>query len=303
MFNALHVLIPTHGRLDLLNRTLTSLAACEKPVGYRETVVVENGSRAGAEAVVQSHCKTLNARYIHVPQANKCNALNEALETIEDGLVVFLDDDIRLHPSTLTAYAEAAEGVHSGQYYGGPFGVDYEEEPPAWLIEYLPPSAKGWGTENGEPVAKWNLSFFLGFNWACFAEDIRDCGGFDPQFGPGAVGGGDESDVQKRLREGGTEPVYISQALVWHYVPAERCSPSWILERSFRHGVSWGVSRNDEGGWFGLKRWMINGYAYHGLRFLKFSMLKDERNRFDALYRIQKYKGVMFGFRKRFAHT
>ena len=46
------VLIPTHGRPTLLGRTLASLGACRLPAAYAETVVVENGSRAGAEAVV-----------------------------------------------------------------------------------------------------------------------------------------------------------------------------------------------------------------------------------------------------------
>ena len=63
----LSVLIPTHGRPTLLGRTLASLAACRLPEGYREAVVVENGSRAGAEAVVAEAARAhpgLRLRYL-----------------------------------------------------------------------------------------------------------------------------------------------------------------------------------------------------------------------------------------------
>ncbi len=40
--------IATSGRSDLLKRTLNSLAGCQLPAGYAETVVVENGTPAGS---------------------------------------------------------------------------------------------------------------------------------------------------------------------------------------------------------------------------------------------------------------
>lgn len=40
---SLTILIPTHGRPALLERTLESLVACRLPESYFETVIVENG--------------------------------------------------------------------------------------------------------------------------------------------------------------------------------------------------------------------------------------------------------------------
>ncbi|NNF57144.1 MAG: glycosyltransferase, partial [Rhodothermaceae bacterium] len=107
----LTVLIPTHGRATLLARTLDSLAECDRPDAYRETVVVENGPPAGARDLVARAAEAhpgLRLRYLHVERANKSHALNEALATVEQGLVVFFDDDVRLSPGVLVAYAEAA---------------------------------------------------------------------------------------------------------------------------------------------------------------------------------------------------
>ncbi len=49
----LTVVIVAHGRPDLLERTLTSLAACDLPACYRRCLVIENGRRCGVEEVVR----------------------------------------------------------------------------------------------------------------------------------------------------------------------------------------------------------------------------------------------------------
>jgi GT2 family glycosyltransferase len=206
-------------------------------------VVVENGSRDGVEDVVGEIATArpdLRLRYMHVEWGNKSHALNEALTTICDELVVFFDDDVRLSPGVLEAYAEAASGVESGLYYGGPFGVDYEERPAEWLTTYLPLSARGASPENGEWV---EAGWFLGFNWAAFTQDLLHVGMFDTDYGPGAPSGatGQESDMQRRLKEYGVRPGLVPGALVWHYVPKQRCTPQWVLGRKYRAGLETGL--------------------------------------------------------------
>ena len=51
---------------------------------------------------------SLDARYLFESAGNKSKALNTALAQIGEGLVVFLDDDIRVGPDLLEVYAEAA---------------------------------------------------------------------------------------------------------------------------------------------------------------------------------------------------
>lgn len=251
----LTVLIPTHGRPTLLGRTLASLAGCRLPEGYRETVVVENGARAGAEAVVDEAAQAhphLRLRYLHVAWANKSHALNEALQTVEGGLVVFFDDDVRVAAGVLEAYAEAARlHPNGGAFYGGPVRIDYELHPPAWLIPHLPHSARGYelsdrGTMSDE---------YLGFNWAAFVSDIMEAGGFDPQYGPGSPTGarGQESDMQQRMRARGVGPYDVPAAIVWHYVPRERSTLRWMLGRCYQQGISRNL-RNGRGfGFVGLQ--------------------------------------------------
>ena len=255
----MRVVIPTHGRPTLLGRTLRSVAACDRPDSLAEVVVVENGSRDGAEAVVAEVAAgtadgpggPLPCRYAHRARANKSDALNAVARDLADrgrgrDLLVFLDDDVRLAPATLTAYAAAHAAAEAGEdangggaFFCGPMGVDYEigGDPPAAAVPLLPPSAVGWAWEGGpvvdEPVA-------MGCNWAAPAETLLACGGFDERFGPGGTSGGrgQETDMQARLLAAGVTGRYVPDAKVWHHVPADRCDVAWLLDRAYAMGLS-----------------------------------------------------------------
>jgi glycosyltransferase involved in cell wall biosynthesis len=238
----IRVVVPTHGRPVLLRRTLESVANCKLPGDYHETIVVENGVQSGAEAVVremQTVHPHLRMRYMHVESANKSNALNEALLTIVEGLVVFLDDDVRVAREMLVSYADSAARNPAGSFFGGPVSIDYERTPRDWVKGVLPLSATGYelddrGVMTGE---------FLGFNWAARVEDLKAVGLFDPNFGPGSPSGarGQESDMQTRLRELGLQDVGVEGARVWHYVPRDRSTFRWAFGRRYRMGISSGI--------------------------------------------------------------
>ena len=120
--SALVVIIATSGRPDLLTRTLESLGKCTLPPGFAETIVVENGPASGAKQVVESGPPVLNLRYLYLAHGNKSAALNAALETLGDCLIVFTDDDVRVNAAVLTAYAEAADGAVRDIFSAGPSG-------------------------------------------------------------------------------------------------------------------------------------------------------------------------------------
>jgi GT2 family glycosyltransferase len=78
----------------------------------------------------------------------------------------------------------------------------------------------------------------LGFNWAAFASDMKEAGGYDCDIGPGRVFSmGEETDLQRRMLAHGVKGRYLPDAVVWHYVPAERCSKEWTLERQRKLGL------------------------------------------------------------------
>lgn len=299
MASALIVVIATAGRPGLLRRTLESLAACRKPDVFHRTIIVENGSKRGAEEVVRFCHPSLNAHYIYQSEGNKCLALNKSLEMVTDSLIFFTDDDVRIHPNTLCAYAEAAAGIEGGQFYGGPAGIDCEQQPAEWLKSYLPLSARGWNL--GGRMEAIDRPLFLGFNWAAFAKDLRAAGGFDPNLGPGAPSGsyvGDETEMQCQLLNKGVKAIYVPKAMVWHYVPAERCRPLWVIKRAYRIAIYHGVSSPKKGPTiFGIPRWAIRAYATRGLEVMLKAATGDAQARFAACYNFMRICGYIRGSR------
>lgn len=288
------VLIPTHGRPTLLKRTLESLQACKLPESYHELVVIENGSRDGAEELIAKLPERLNARYMYRERGNKSYALNEALKTIEDGLAVFFDDDVRVHPDTLGAYAESASRRCKGYFYGGPIACDYESKPPEWLISYLPYSARGWPLT--KDIQEENWKYFLGFNWAAFVNDLRLAGGFDTNYGPGGRGTGQETEMQHRLLQKGASRIFVAEAKVWHWVPEARCNPNWALNRSYKNGISRGFERHyKDPSFMGIPRWAVAEIISCLYNWIKQSLYWNSKEAFDYLYKLYEHVGVVVG--------
>src|SRR6476469_204779 len=107
MADALWVFIAAAGKPDLLQRTLSFLAAATQPPSYRGTLVVENGKRCGIEDVVRGFAREHRFHHMYVPEANKSHALNCALARLDDSLVFMTDDDVRLDSQVLVAYSAA----------------------------------------------------------------------------------------------------------------------------------------------------------------------------------------------------
>jgi GT2 family glycosyltransferase len=258
----LSVLIATAHRPGLLERTLDSVAEARLPSGLRRVVVVENGDSRSAAAVCDAFAGRLPIEYHHVARRGKGVATQFGLERIGSGLVVFFDDDVRIGPDVLTAYARAAEEHGPDAFYGGPVSIDYEEPPPDWLLDFLPYSARGWTWDDTD----WH--WFLGFNWAAFAGPALRVGGAPADLGPGAGARyadsptGMETEMQRRMVDAGMTKRFVPQARVWHWVPKKRCSVDWTLERAHRNGISEGLHADPTlARWFGVPRWALRGLA------------------------------------------
>jgi glycosyltransferase involved in cell wall biosynthesis len=292
----LTVLIPTHGRSVLLKQTLRAVAACSLPDGYRELIVIENGSRAGAERIVESLPRRLHARYMHDSWGNKCNALNVALDTIDDGLVVFFDDDVRVHPVTLVSYSAAAQSYGPEHFYGGDVRVDREDSFPDGFANKFPASTTGYDARDRVDRDR---MVFLGFNWAAYKEDLDRMGGFNPMLGPGSPIGtsvGDESALQQRMMTEGMKPVAVPRATVTHHVPAEHTTLRWLLQRKFCVGIFTGVktSKRDRS-WMSLLRRLLRSSGV----FLKGTILADKEKIVVSLLSIYQILGKAKGYLSR----
>ncbi len=234
------IVIATCNPTKLLERTLVSLAECVAPPNLRRVIVAENGPTPTARDLVDDFQEGLPIEYHFFPNARKCGALNRALAELDDEFIIYFDDDVRIHPETLTAYAEALDGRTGGIFFGGRCRVDRVDAPEDWLDSFLPAAAKGWAPAS--EFCELKKSGALGFNWAAFANDLRSVGGYDERCGPGTAANSDEINVQERLLESGVKGYFVPDAVVWHYVPRERCSAEWVLEYKKKDGVGKGIA-------------------------------------------------------------
>lgn len=291
---AITVVVPTHGRVGLLERTLASIAGCRLPPAVRRVVVAENGGTAAAESLVRTFRARMPVEHSFTSVANKSAALNGVLRATGNEFLLFFDDDIRVHPDTLLAYAREVGSQLEGAFYAGPCRVDYEEEPPGWLKSYLPPSAVGWSLgDRKEPMAR---PVALGCNWGAFASDLRAAGGFDERRGPGTNARGQETDMQRRLLRRGVAGYYLPEAVVWHFVPRERCSPEWALCRAEQAGVRAGMDLGRTRYWNRVTRKATSRIIVKMLVLLRaLDRLSPPTERFHREYSYRYRRGLLKG--------
>jgi len=305
-----HVVIPTHRRLPLLERTLTSLAAARIPPDLERVIVLENGCDEGAADLCKRFESRLPVEYHHRADAGKGRSLQWAIDRLQRGFVVLLDDDVRVSEGFLEEHASAARRLGRGHFFGGPLEIDYEEDgqPEEWLKRYLPPSARGWRPANPHAPCE-SLDFFKGANLGLFAEDVLAVSGFMVAIGPGALVPGTEGNptgledaLQRQMLRAGMSPVYLEGAVVWHWVPRERCSESWALHRAYRN-MSSSILRGERSDprsaarWLGVPPIEWGRYARDVLRVALTTLVPDRRLRFHARSRLAKQRGLIHGYR------
>ncbi|MFZ5492348.1 MAG: glycosyltransferase [Pseudomonadota bacterium] len=240
MPNRAAIVIPSYGRPDLLRRTLHSLVEAEWPASFTGVWVVENGPQTGLEALCREFAARLPLHYVHEPRLGLSAARNAGARACQGEVILFLDNDVRVVPGALRAYAQAFAEYPEAGAFGGPMSPDYEAPPPDWLLSYLPWSAVG--VDYGPVDRVMDEPLLMGGNHAVSRRALEQAGFFDPIGATGKGGGlGEETRLQERFLASGMQLVYVAGALVWHHVPARDCSPQWALGRVFRHGLTLGL--------------------------------------------------------------
>lgn len=238
----LTVILPTCRPLHL-SATLDSLAKCELPDNFERLIIIENGTpEPTLENVIENASPHLNISYMHCQEGNKSNALNYAINTLEENQLLFLtDDDVQFEKDLLVQYTRAAEGKNSGFVFGGPIIPDAPFPPAPEIEPYIPRSMTGYPRQPSK--VDLNTTFFIGSNWAVFSDDVKQLGGFDLRFGPGSKLGatGQETSMMRTMRAAGFTFVLIEGANVYHKIDSEQYSVEFIRKRKFRHGVGAGL--------------------------------------------------------------
>lgn len=288
------VLIPTHKRVKLLERTVDSLLTCIPPKGRNvRIIVIENGGQHGVREILLKKEGWTRPEYFFCEKPNKSEALNSVLPHIQEHFAIFLDDDVRVDQGFLQAYSEGVSDQTGGSFFGGGMLIDYERKPPSWLIDYLPLSAKGWHPDTYSGAGA-GLAF-MGCNWGAFVSDIENAGQFNALFGPGgtSIGPGDEQQMQNALIASGVKPLYLPKAIVWHFVPASRCSQWWAIKREFWNSISYGFEKIESSE--GIPPWLKNNAKKQFLKLCRSALWATPQERFIMAHKLAELLGNIRG--------
>jgi hypothetical protein len=112
--------------------------------------------------------------------------------------------------------------------------------------------------------------------------------------------------MQRLLLRKGFCGIYVPTARVWHYVPRERCTPQWTLERNFKNGLQAGavVAAEENHPWGIPPWWMTYRFLKGCVRWMMWSLSRDPGRRFRARNRLSYDLGLLLGLRRQWhMHT
>ena len=300
------VVICTHDRAALLERAVEGALAEARPDGA-EVLVVDNASTDATPALLESIARREGPafRIVREPELGLSAARNRALAVARSDVVAFLDDDAVPRPGWLRALRASFDGTRVVGA-GGRVLPAFSAPPPRWLTPELHGALSAFDAGDEPCILRYGQhNYPHGANIAFRVSAARACGGFSTRLGfrGGALLAHEETDLCYRLEAAGGEIRYAPDAIVDHWVLAERLTPRWVLARERQAGQSAAifVLRNR-----GLLRalWRIRWLYGRALLALPYDAHEPvESTRFVAECRRQEALGYVLGLCRAAPHA
>lgn len=219
------IIVPTQDRPAYLDVALRSLAPQAAAAGA-EVIVVDDGPDAATRAVAERH----GTRYVPRTPPHGLNAArNAGIDAAAGDLLVFVDDDVEVHPGWLAALlaADASAGEDVGaftgpivpRFEGHRFRTCGREGPPVTFLDLGP--------------ADTDADHAWGANMTLRRRAVERIGRFDEALNLGA---GDEQEWQDRLRAAGLRIRYVAAAGLDHRRAGDDARLRALLRSAYRRG-------------------------------------------------------------------
>ncbi len=303
------VIICTYNRCSNLP---ACLAALEKQEGVEnlvwEVVLVDNNSCDGTALWAGEYAKKtpLHFRYTLCQEQGLSNARNHGIQAAKGDILIFIDDDIRVSPGWLKAYAEIFQ-AHDIDAAGGKIHLllPANTELPPWIN----PEMRGFlgYRDFGETAYRLDgmREFPFGGNMAIHRRAFNRIGRFDPRLGRKGEGKrqeelfkGEETDFFHRLARAGGKIWYQPSALVYHLVLPHQLTRCYFLTLHYNAGVQ--QARYGEGysrRLFGVPRFLYRQWLKAIARYLGQTLRFGINFSFRQLMNVAYFTGMIHEYR------
>lgn len=236
------VAICTYNREKYLPQLFESIEKQSLGDEFYEIVLVDNNSPGNTKELFNDFQKRNPdkiCKYVLETNQGLSHARNRAILESTTPLITFLDDDAFIDPRYLEVLIDGFEKHPEIGAIGGPISLHYEGTIPNWENKYLN-SLLGY-FNRGETIHFFKSNDYpRGSNMAFRTLIFEKTGNFNVKLG--RIGtqmlGGEEKDLFNRIYNENIPVLYLPDALVFHSVPEERTTRSFIKTQALGTGIS-----------------------------------------------------------------
>jgi len=257
-----------------------------------EVVVADNDSNDNTYNFVAAVATDFPAaiRAIKVVKPGKSAAINAAAKVASGDVLAFLDDDVVVDQTWLTA---AHNFYRDGKFAAGQGSIRLQapERDDPEIIKLVQRYRTIPSLEHNSNVKP--LHSLNGANFFVSRNAFERVGGFDERLGPGASGTSEDVDFARRLTRAGIAIGYAPGAIVYHRVDRHRLTEEYFKQIHWRQG----------GSRFLIQRRSAAAILYDLTRvaaqYVFYTLIGKDRNRYRSKGRIYHYLGMIAAKRNR----
>lgn len=239
------IILASYNGATTLPRTLAALAALDRPAGGCEIILVDNNSTDETPRLMAAFAEEIGAIALSEPRQGKAFALNTGLDHAQGRLVVFTDDDTLPDPDWIMAYVRAAKTNPNFGIFAGEIRPCWPASPPGWLVSLTDRGMSFGCTPISTRKGPHEYTVAKGANMMARASLLADLRFNRDRLnfgGPGAMGGGEDTDFAKRASEVSGQLVYfLPNATVQHIIRPDEMTLRTVFERYMRIGAGQAV--------------------------------------------------------------